>query len=229
MRIDFRDPDISFPPPPPRQLPQTFFSWRIAKKAPKRRKSSKKTLHIAKNTFSHFPGERREGLYTLTPPPSGCPLENDQTILTNIQKVDWTFLQIFKLKLSWTFVALYFLKYSGRLLEVQQASTNLIEIFFTNVSWVCPQKPPARRHAQFFAITKVAVYRLINLTYVYLYTYDINSLILIIVLIKITVFSSVPSYSNISAWADRGDHQKTFLHTTYGDSSDLFRIFAYNM
>ena len=28
------------------------------------------------------------------------------------------------------------LKYSGRLLEVQQASTNLIEIFFTNVSWV---------------------------------------------------------------------------------------------
>ena len=28
------------------------------------------------------------------------------------------------------------MKYSGRLLEVQQSSTNLIEIFFTNVSWV---------------------------------------------------------------------------------------------
>ena len=27
------------------------------------------------------------------------------------------------------------MKYSGRLLEVQQASTHLIEIFFTNVSW----------------------------------------------------------------------------------------------
>ena len=126
----------SFLPHPSPTTSPDIFSWRIAKKAPKRRKSSKKTLHIAKNTFSHFPGERREGLYTLTPPPSGCPLKNDQTILTNFQKVDWTFLQIFKLKLSWTFVALYFLKYSGRLLEVQQASTNLIEIFFTNVSWV---------------------------------------------------------------------------------------------
>ena len=40
-------------------------------------------------------------------------------------------------------MALYFLKYSGRLLEVQKASTNLIEIFFTNVSWV---RMASRRH-----------------------------------------------------------------------------------
>ena len=38
-----------------------------SKKAPKRRKSSKKALHIANNIHSHFPGEKRKGLYTLTP------------------------------------------------------------------------------------------------------------------------------------------------------------------
>ena len=38
-----------------------------SKKAPKWRKINKMALHIAKNTFSHFPGERREGLYTLAP------------------------------------------------------------------------------------------------------------------------------------------------------------------
>ena len=29
MRIDFRDPDITFSPTPPRQLPQTFFPKRF--------------------------------------------------------------------------------------------------------------------------------------------------------------------------------------------------------
>ena len=89
MKIDFRDPDIPFSSTPSPTTSPDIFSWRIAKKAPKRRKSSKKALHIAKNTFSHFPGERREGLYTLNPPPPrGCSSENDQTILTNFQKVD---------------------------------------------------------------------------------------------------------------------------------------------
>ena len=88
MRIDFRDPDIPFSPTPsPTTSPDIFFLTN-SKKAPKRRKSSKKTLHIAKNTFSHFPGERREGLHALTPPPAGAHWKMIKPFLTNFQKVD---------------------------------------------------------------------------------------------------------------------------------------------